>query len=254
MLKTISIFKIFLIFIIIQGCTPMKKITYLNDSQVGEWDVSPIPPKHHLEIGDILMVKVISRNEESNDLFNIESNTNSSIPALTAANLYLNGFTISQEGTIDIPNVGKIYVLNQTLEEAEQTILTRAEDYLINPFVVVKLANFEFTILGEINSPGNYPVYKEGLTIYDAIAMSGDITDYGNLKHVKIIRSHKNKKQVYDINLTGSNVLASDFYYLRNNDLIYIQPLRFKGFRKSQSQVLLSTLTTMAVLFNVFLK
>ena len=84
--------------------------------------------------------------------------------------------------------------------------------------------------------------------------MAGDITDYGNLKQVKIIRSRKNKKQVYHIDLTDSNVLASDFYYLRNNDLIYIQPLRFKGFRKSQSQVLLSTLTTIAVLFNVYLK
>jgi len=232
----------------------MNKITYLNDSQIGEWDVSPIPPKHHLEIGDILMVKVISGNAESNDLFNIENNTNSTNPALTAANLYLNGFTISQEGTIDIPKIGGIFILNQTLEEAEETILKKAEEYFINPFVLVKLANFEFTILGEVNAPGNYPVYKEGLTIYDAIAMSGDITDYGNLKRVKIIRSHKNKKQVYHINLTSSNVLASDFYYLRNNDLIYIQPLKFKGFRKSQSQLLLSTLTTISLLFNVFLK
>ena len=239
---------------IIQGCTPMKKITYLNNGQIGEWDVSPVPPKHHLEIGDILMIKVISRNGESNDLFNIENNTNSANPTLTASNLYLNGFTISQEGTIDIPNIGEVLILNQTLEEAEETILKKAEDYFINPFVVVKLANFEFTILGEINTPGNYPVYKEGLTIYDAIAMSGDITDYGNLKQVKIIRSHKNKKQVYYIDLTDSNVLSSDFYYLRNNDLIYIQPLRFKGFRKSQSQVLLSTLKTIAVLFNVYLK
>jgi len=84
--------------------------------------------------------------------------------------------------------------------------------------------------------------------------MAGDISDYGNLEKVKIIRSHKNKKQVYHLDLTDTNVLASDFYYLRNNDLIYIQPLRFKGFRKSQSQVLLSTLTTIAVLFNVYLK
>jgi polysaccharide export outer membrane protein len=99
-----------------------------------------------------------------------------------------------------------------------------------------------------------YPVYKESLTIYDAIAISGDITDYGNLKKVKVIRSYKNKKQVYHIDLTDTKVLVSDFYYLRNNDLIYIQPLRFKGFRKSQSQVLLSTLTTIAVLFNVYLK
>jgi polysaccharide export outer membrane protein len=240
--------------LILQGCTPVSKITYLNDSQLGKWDVSPVPPKHHLEIGDILMVKVISRNEESNNLFNIETNPNNANTSLTAANLYLNGFTISQEGTIDIPNVGKVFVLNQTLEEAESTITLKAEEFLINPFVIVKLANFQFTVLGEINAPGNYPVYKEGLTIYDALAISGGINDYGNLKKVKIVRSEKNKKQVYNIDLTSSKILTSDFFYLRNNDLIYVQPLKFKGFKKSQSQLLLSTLTTFAVLFNVYLK
>lgn len=243
-----------LLCLILQSCTPIKKITYLNDSQLGEWSISPIPPKHHLEIGDILMVKVISRNEESNNLFNLETNTNRDNTALTAANLYLNGFTISQDGTIDIPNVGKVFVLNQTLEEAEATIAEKAEELLIDPFVIVKLANFQFTVLGEINTPGNYPVYKEGLTIYDAIAMAGGINDYGNLKKVKIIRSEKNNKQVYNIDLTSSNMLSSEFFYLRNNDLIYIQPLKFKGFRKSQSQLLLSALTTFAVVFNVYLK
>jgi polysaccharide biosynthesis/export protein len=253
-LKVSTFIKLLVLLLIIQGCTPMSKITYLNDSQSGEWDVSPIPPKHHLEIGDILMVRVISRNEESNNLFNIESNTNSANSTLTAANLYLNGFTISQEGTIDIPNVGEVFVLNQTLEEAESTISLKAEEFLINPFVIVKLANFQFTVLGEINAPGNYPVYKEGLTIYDAIAMSGGINDYGNLKKIKIVRSEKNKKQIYNVDLTSSNILTSDFFYLRNNDLIYVQPLKFKGFKKSQSQLLLSALTTFAVLFNVYLK
>ena len=253
-LKVSTFIKLLVLLLIIQGCTPMSKITYLNNSQSVEWDVSPIPPKHHLEIGDILMVRVISRNEESNNLFNIESNTNSANSTLTAANLYLNGFTISQEGTIDIPNVGEVFVLNQTLEEAESTISLKAEEFLINPFVIVKLANFQFTVLGEINAPGNYPVYKEGLTIYDAIAMSGGINDYGNLKKIKIVRSEKNKKQIYNVDLTSSNILTSDFFYLRNNDLIYVQPIKFKGFKKSQSQLLLSALTTFAVLFNVYLK
>ena len=253
-LKFSSIVKILIVLLVVQSCTPMKKITYLNNNQNSEWDVSPIPPKHHLEIGDILMVKVISRNEESNNLFNIETNTNSGNPTLTAANLYLNGFTINQEGNIDIPNVGEIFVLNQTLEEAEQTILKKAEDYLINPFVVVKLANFQFTILGEVNNSGSFPVYKEGLTIYDAIAMAGGINDYGNLTKIKIIRSKNNKKQIHKIDLTSSDILTSDFFYLRNNDLIYVQPLKFKGFKKSQSQLLLSALTTFAVLFNVYLK
>ena len=84
--------------------------------------------------------------------------------------------------------------------------------------------------------------------------MSGGINDYANLKRVKILRSENNKKQVYNIDLTSSEILNSDFFYLRNHDVIYIEPLKFKGFRKSQSQLLLSALTTFAVLFNVYLK
>ena len=232
----------------------MKKITYMNNSVTGEWDISPIPPKHHLEIGDILMVKVISRNEEVNKLFNMETNTKSANRTTTATNLYLNGFSISQDGTIDLPNVGKIFLLNQTLEEAKETIEHKANELLVNPFVVVKLANFEFTVLGEVNQPGNYPVSKEDITIFEALAMSGDINDYGNLKKVKLIRSSKNKKQVHFLDLTDSKILSSEFYYLHNNDLVYVQPLRFKGFKKSQSQVLLSTITTIAIIMNLYLK
>ena len=95
--KTITFFKSILLILVINGCTPTSKITYLNDSQLTEWDVSPIPPKHHLEIGDIILVRVISRNEESNNLFNLETNTNSSNRNITAANMYLNGLTISQK-------------------------------------------------------------------------------------------------------------------------------------------------------------
>ena len=255
--QALSITSLILCFFLI-GCTPMKKITFLNESNNIEnqkdWEVSPIPPKHRLEIGNILMIKVISRNEESNKLFNIESNTNSSNPNLTSANLYLNGFTISQNGTIDIPNVGEVYIVNQTLEEAEKTIFKKASELLIDPYVVVKLANFQFTMLGEVNVPGKYPVYNEGITIFDAIAMSGGINDYGNLKNIKIVRSENNKKKIYDIDLTSSDIINSDFYYLRNNDLVYVKPLKFKSFRKSQSQLLLSSLTTVAVLLNVYLR
>ena len=156
--------------------------------------------------------------------------------------------------TIDIPNVGEVYIVNQTLEEAEKTIFKKASELLIDPYVVVKLANFQFTMLGEVNVPGKYPVYNEGITIFDAIAMSGGINDYGNLKNIKIVRSENNKKKIYDIDLTSSDIINSDFYYLRNNDLVYVKPLKFKSFRKSQSQLLLSSLTTVAVLLNVYLR
>tara|TARA_B110000238_G_C16142917_1_gene447417 strand:+ start:10447 stop:11178 length:732 start_codon:yes stop_codon:yes gene_type:complete len=235
------------------SCTPVSKITYINNKTSSSWNISPIPPKHHIEIGDILMVKVISRNDESNKMFNLETNTNTSNTTTTAANLYLNGFTISQEGTIDLPNVGKVLLLNQTLEQAKQTIMLEAEEFLIDPFVVVKLANFEVTVLGEVNQPGIYPVYKENLTIFDALAMAADINDYGNLQKIKIVRTKNNKKEVSFLDLTDSKILTSDYYYLNNKDLVYVQPLKFKGLKKSQSQLLLSSLTTIAVLFNAIL-
>ena len=128
-----------------------------------------------------------------------------------------------------------------------------AKEYIIDPFVVVKLANFEVTVLGEVNNPGTYPVYKENLTIFDALAMAGDINDYGNLRKVKIVRSNNNKKKVYFFDLTESKILESNFYYLNNKDLVYVQPTKFKGLKKSQSQILLSSLTTFAVLFNAFI-
>ena len=127
------------------------------------------------------------------------------------------------------------------------------KEYIIDPYVIVKLANFEVTVLGEVNNPGTFPVYKENLTIFDALAMAGDINDYGNLRKVRIIRSNNNKKKVYYFDLTESKILQSNFYYLNNKDLVYVQPLKFKGLKKSQSQILLSSLTTFAVIFNAIL-
>ena len=245
------IFILSIISCLIFSCTPVNKITYINNNSQAAWDISPLPPKHHIEIGDILMVKVISRNDESNKIFNLETNTNNS--NTTTANLYLNGFTINREGSIDLPKVGRVVLLNQTLEQAKETIMQAAIEYLIDPYVIVKLANFEVTVLGEVNMPGAYPVYKENLTIFDALAMAGDINDYGNLRKVKIVRSKNNKKEVSFIDLTDSKILSSNYYYLNNKDLVYVQPLKFKGLKKSQSQLFLSSLTTFAVLFNAYL-
>ena len=235
------------------GCTPINRITYMNENRLGEWDTSPIPPNHLLEIGDNLIVRIIIRDDELNSTFNINNNTNNSNPVTTAANLYINGYTTSQQGTIELPHVGEVFVLNQTIEEAKQSIEKKAKELLINPIIIVKLANFEFSVLGEVKSPGRYPVYKDNITIFEALAMAGDITDFGNLKKVKLIRSHKNKKEIYHIDLTDQKTLSSEYYYLRNDDLIYIQPSRFKGLRTAQTQIVLSGLTTIAILLNVYL-
>lgn len=239
---------------LIFSCTPIKKITYLNNSIETEWSISPTPPKHSLEIGDILVVKVLSFEEETTNFFNVENNVNSANSAITSANIYLNGFTINQEGFIEIPYIGEVHVLNQTLDEAKKSIEEKVDEYFKEATVIVKLGSFNISILGEIYRPNTYPVYKDNISIFEALALAGGITDYGNLSKVKLIRTKNNKKTVHKLDLTQESIVNSEFYYLHNNDLVYIEPLKYRGFRKSQSQLLLSSLTTVAVLINVYLK
>jgi polysaccharide export outer membrane protein len=232
----------------------MRKVVYMKNNPITEKEIIITPPVHHLEIGDVLFVRVLSSNDKSYEFFNVETNTNSSANNTSMASLYLNGSTINSLGMIEIPVIGKIFLLGQNLEEAKISVQKVVDEYLQDAIVIVKLANFQVTILGEVNKPGTFPVFKENVTIFEALALAGDLSDYANRQKIKIVRTHDNKKKIYTIDLTNQQLLLSDFYYLRNDDMIYVEPLKYRTFRKSQSQIVLSALTTLSLMVNVFLK
>ena len=252
--RRFSICIILLCFALFQACIPMRKVVYMRNNPIIEKEIIITPPVHHLEIGDVLFVRVLSSNDKSYEFFNVETNTNSSANNTSMASLYLNGSTINSKGVIEIPIIGEIYLLGKNLEEAKISIQKVVEEYLQDAIVIVKLANFQVTILGEVNKPGTFPVLKENVTIFEALALAGDLSDYANRQKIKIVRTYNNKKKIYTIDLTNQQLLLSDFYYLRNNDMIYVEPLKYRTFRKSQSQIVLSALTTLALMVNVFLK
>jgi len=243
-----------LCFLLLQACIPMRKVVYMKNNPITEKEIIITPPVHHLEIGDVLFVRVLSSNDKSYEFFNVETNTNSSANNTSMASLYLNGSTINSLGMIEIPVIGKIFLLGQNLEEAKISVQKAVDEYLQDAIVIVKLANFQVTILGEVNKPGTFPVFKENVTIFEALALAGDLSDYANRQKIKIVRTHNNKKKIYTIDLTNQQLLLSDFYYLRNDDMIYVEPLKYRTFRKSQSQIVLSALTTLSLMVNVFLK
>lgn len=249
-----SILLFLFVFLFLQSCIPMRKVVYMNNNPIVEKEINTTPPVHHLEIGDVLFVRILSQNDKTHEFFNVETNTNSSINNTSMASLYLNGSTINSAGKIEIPVIGEIYLLGQDLEQAKASVQKAVDEYLKDAIVIVKLANFQVTILGEVNNAGTFPVFKENLTIFEALAMGGDLTDYANRQKIKIVRTYKNKKQINIIDITDQQLLLSDFYYLRNDDMIYVEPLKYRTFRKSQSQVVLSALTTLAVVVNVLLK
>ncbi|MAD50648.1 MAG: polysaccharide biosynthesis/export family protein [Flavobacteriales bacterium] len=237
----ISIVSMFLV-----SCSSMNKIVLLDKDLDKDTKITTANyPKHQLQEGDILHVKIIGIQEESFDIFNVENNANNS--QTTSANLFLNGFTIDSKGDIEIPTLGKIPIEGLTVEEAKSKIQTRANDFLINSTVIVKHINFEITVLGEVNRPGTYTVYKDNITILEALGLSGDLSDYANRKKIKLIRDNK----ILYIDLTEIETLYSQNFVLKSDDVIYVEPLRNVRLRSSNAQIYISAISSIALIANI---
>ena len=235
-----------IISMLLVSCSSMNKVVLLDqdlekDSQITTTNYS----KHKLQEGDVLHVKIIGVQEESFNIFNIENNANNS--QTTSANLFLNGFTMDSKGDIEIPVLGKIYLKNLTVEEAKEKIQTRADDFLVNSTVIVKHINFEITILGEVNRPGTYTVYKDNITILEALGLSGDLSDYANRKKIKLIRDNN----IVYIDLTKKETLYSQNFVLKSDDVIYIEPIKNVRMRSSNAQIYISAISSIALVANI---
>ena len=225
----------------------MSKMVLMNDDKISVAQNIPQPNQHLFQSGDVLHVKVLGVNEESFNLFNIETNANN-IQA-TSANLYMNGFTIDKNGFIEIPTLGKILVKGLDLEDTKKIIQSKADEFLVNSTVVVKHINFEVTLLGEVNRPGTFTVFKQNITIFEALGLAGDLTDYANRKKITIIRGN----ETIPVNLTKKNILHLQEYYLNPNDVVYVKPLSNVRLRSSNAQIYISAISTIALVANIVL-
>ncbi len=235
-----------IISMLLVSCSSMNKVVLLDQDLDKDSKITTTNyPKHKLQEGDVLHVKIIGVQEESFNIFNIENNANNS--QTTSANLFLNGFTMDSQGNIEIPILGKIYLKNLTVEEAKEKIQTRADDFLVNSTVVVKHINFEVTILGEVNRPGTYTVYKDNITILEALGLSGDLSDYANRKKIKLIRDNN----IIYVDLTKIETLYSQNFVLKSDDVIYVEPLRNVRMRSSNAQIYISAISSIALVANI---
>ena len=168
----------------------------------------------------------------------------------TDASIYLNSYTVNSNGSIDFPIVGKIYVMDMTIDEAKSAIQKLVDEYLKETTVVVKMVNFNITIVGEVFHPGKFRIYQDEITIFDAISLAGDMGTFAARNKVVLIRHVKEGSKVYYLNLNSDKILNSDLYYLMPNDIIYVPPLKSKqyGFEAFPYNVLLAAITTISTL------
>ena len=215
---------IYICLVILMGsCVMSKKINYLQEgNNVPVYNDSVSFDDYLLQRGDYIYIHVNAIDLDMADMFNGNisiSNMSYMTPDNSTARLYL--YLVDEDDCIDYPYVGKIAVAGKTLREVKLTLEEKLSGMLKGYSVDVRLANRSFSIIGE-SGTGRYNIPREQLTIYEALAMSGDLSLYANRKDVHLIRQTPEGTKVMKFDLRSKSIIDSEFYYIQPNDVIYI--------------------------------
>lgn len=222
------------------SCVSQKKIMYLqNDPLLNDSTFMSLEYENErtfdykVQPGDNLYIRIASLDEKFAAYFNFMNQgayTSSSTFTSGNASIYLNGYTVGADGNIELPFVGDILVKDLNLNEIQEKIQNIMNEYLKETVVYVKLGVFNLTILGEVVRPGQYQIYQSDINIFQAIALAGNATDFANKSNVKIVHQTPKGSQIVKVNLNDADILSSPDYYLKPNDIIYVEPLKTKQF------------------------
>jgi len=233
-MKSTHLFLALLVAVCFTSCITTKQLTYLQEGGVQMDSLIPIQKKqepYRLQVNDLLSIRVKALDQETVGIFNPINDANPN--ATGEERLYYDGFVVDPHGNIRVPSLGEIPVLGYTIEEVRKHIEKRLlDDYFkaeANIFVTVKLSGIRYTINGEIGSPGSRIIYRDQITLMEAIANSGDISIVGDRENVIIIRQYSAGQKVHHIDLTKIEAMNSPYYYVKPNDLILINPLPQKS-------------------------
>jgi len=208
--------------------------------------------EYKLQPNDVLSIKVLSVQPEMTESFNI-IDPNNAFALSGPSSLYLSGYSLDREGNINLPTIGKLKVAGLTTSQAQDLIQRNLTKYVTDATVVVKLLSFKISVLGEVRSPGYYYVYNEQANLLEALALAGDLTQGANRQNMKLIRQKPGGSEVVLLDLTDPNLVQSQYYYLKPNDVLYIEPRNTQ--LKRDNLVIVSTMlgviSTAVLLLNV---
>ncbi len=168
--------------------------------------------------------------------------------------LYMQGLIVSPDGYIDVASIGKVKAAGMTIRQLQDTLTSRIKEQDSTAYFIVKLINYRISILGEVRSPGVHYFYEEKVTLMQALSQAGGLTEVSNVKRVKLTRETENGIISTYLDLSNPNVVSSEFYFLQNQDVIFVEPLKIKAFRiNSQSLTLtLSALSLVLAFYSLY--
>lgn len=208
---------------------------------------------YKLQKGDILSIDVVSIEKEANEIFSMAKGQNFNQNVQNGGDLYyMSGYSINDSGFVNIPIIGGIKVEGLTLEQARKTIDASVQKFFSLYFLSVKLGGLRYTALGEFERPGKYVILQNQATIFEAIAMAGDLAMVASRSDVKIIRQYPDGTRIHEVNLLDQSIIQSPYYFIQPNDIIYVEPLPAKswgiGVSGAQTATLVLSIVTSALL------
>lgn len=258
------------IVLVMSSCFGSKPIAYfskglIDTSKVRQFEL----PDHVIQKGDLLSITIYSDNPEATAIFNQAGNsssapvTNVGVSKSVAAPASSNGgsnYLVDNDGNIRMHSIGVVKAEGKTKEQLSSNILKHLSDLgvLTNPYCVIRFSNYKVTVLGEVKNPGVFTLPGEKASILEAVGLAGDITDYGLKDRVLLIRENQGQREFHQINLLDPNVLSSRFFYLQQNDVLYVEPDKRKptSFDQQSLQYILvgTTLVSTAVILITLFK
>ena len=238
--------------IFLSSCVTNKKLTYLQSEGAREEFISIIPATYIIQPYDNLYIRVVTPDPKLADMFNTMPATTSSM-GLNELSADMLSYTVDDDGTIELPYAGKFMVAGKTLSMIKEELDIALKSYITDAVVTVKMVNNYVSIIGEVQNPGKYPIYKNRLNIFQALAMAGDLDKYSNRQKIQIIRQTPDGNTVKEFSLKDRSIIGSQFFYVMPNDVIYAPPMKGRFFQMDAFpySVILSTITTFVLLWNV---
>lgn len=223
LLRKSSLLLLLLIALTNSSCSSKKEILYFQSDRKDKFENNIIDQK--IEINDILNIRINSIDIEASRIYNLEMLEN--MPTnLQQDGIKLKGYLVNNEGEITLPVLGQIKVTDKTVSELERFLKRKLidEEHLKDPNVIARIVNAKVTVLGEVKLPGTYSFSEKNLTLLQAIGMAGDLTINGKRNDVMLIRQDNTSKTIHKIDLTSNSWFDSDLYYIKQNDVIVVNP------------------------------
>ena len=213
----------------LSSCTTYKDLVLFRKSETPLPEIAPLSALSKIDLtiqpDDALSITVNCYDPQLAAPFNLIDSRNS---GNTQANSALVSYLVDGTGSIEFPVLGKIQVAKKTIAQVRDTLYKKIKPYIKDPTINIRRVNFRITVLGEVSKPTSFNVLSERITILEALGLAGDLTPYSDRERVMVIREENGKMVFGRVDLQSTDFFTSPYYYLHQNDVVYVDPKKNK--------------------------